>query len=737
MKNRKLELLAPAGSFESLKAAVSAGADAVYMGGGRFGARAYAQNPQGESLLDAIDYAHLRGVKVYLTVNTLLKEDELEQELYEYLKPCYEHGLDAVLVQDLGVLCAIRSWFPDLPVHASTQMTLCGSGGVEFLKELGIERAVLSRELSLKEIQAIHEETGMELETFVHGALCYCYSGQCLFSSILGGRSGNRGRCAQPCRLSYQAVSGDGRVLTGEQPLLSPKDICALDLLPKIAEAGVYSLKIEGRMKRPEYTAGVVRIYRKYVDRYVAHGAEGYRVEEADRKELLLLFNRDGFSDGYYEQHNGRNMMALEQKKASDQEKRAYEERIQTLREAYVEQEKKIPIRGSLYAEEGKPMRFVLSVKAGDTVCETEVYGAVPELAKNRPMEEEQFRKQMRKMGNCPFEWEDLHLEIKGSLFVPVAALNTLRRDGMESLENKILEQFRRVCPENGQNRSALPETEKAKTNTGRLHISVETRAQLEAVLAFAQKEETALEAVYAEAAALEQDLLENGSALREASDRTGGWKIYVLLPPVFRLASKKRYEAEWEKWKELPIDGFVIRNLEEYTFLKEHDWQKELLLDHNVYTMNRRSRAYWRKAGVQRLTNPLELNARELKGISDKDAIQVVYGRYPMMVTAGCLHKTLEKCGGQMEQWTLKDRYRKEFPVKNFCRDCYNVIYNSQPLYLLDKKDELESLGAGAYRLMFTTESKNETRKVLEQWLTGASCEASFTRGHFKRGVE
>ncbi len=321
MREKKLEVLAPAGSFESLRAAVNAGADAVYMGGSRFGARAYAQNPEGENLLAAIDYAHLHGVRLYLTVNTLLKTRELEQELYDYLLPCYEHGLDAVLVQDMGVLKAVREWFPDLPVHASTQMTLNGVGGVKVLKELGAERAVLSRELSLNEIAVISRETGMELETFVHGALCYCYSGQCLFSSILGGRSGNRGRCAQPCRLAYSAVDEKGKNLTGEQTLLSPKDICALDLIPEIAKAGVYSLKIEGRMKRPEYTAGVVRIYRKYVDQYLQYGEENYKVVEADRRELLLLFNRDGFSEGYYRQHNGKNMMALKNAEASEQEK--------------------------------------------------------------------------------------------------------------------------------------------------------------------------------------------------------------------------------------------------------------------------------------------------------------------------------------------------------------------------------------------------------------------------------
>ena len=411
MRGKKLEVLAPAGSFESLRAAVNAGADAVYMGGSRFGARAYAQNPEGENLLAAIDYAHLHGVRLYLTVNTLLKTRELEQELYDYLLPCYEHGLDAVLVQDMGVLKAVREWFPDLPVHASTQMTLNGVGGVKVLKELGAERAVLSRELSLNEIAVISRETGMELETFVHGALCYCYSGQCLFSSILGGRSGNRGRCAQPCRLAYSAVDEKGKSLTGEQTLLSPKDICALDLIPEIAKAGVYSLKIEGRMKRPEYTAGVVRIYRKYVDQYLQYGEENYKVAEADRRELLLLFNRDGFSEGYYRQHNGKNMMAL---KNSEQEKRAYEELIARIHKEYVETEQKVRINGCLSACEGKPMSLVLTAEKHPKIS-ARVEGEVPQKAQNRPMEEAQFAKQLRKTGNTSFEWEHLEIHLEGN----------------------------------------------------------------------------------------------------------------------------------------------------------------------------------------------------------------------------------------------------------------------------------------------------------------------------------
>ncbi len=288
------ELLAPAGSYDSLKAAVSAGADAVYLGGSRFGARAYADNFSEDELCRAIRYAHLHSCNLYLTVNTLLKDQELE-ELGTYLRPYYETGLDGVIVQDLGVVSYIRDYFPELPVHASTQMTILGAGGAAFLKELGVTRIVTARELSLEEIREIHETVDIEIESFIHGALCYCYSGQCLFSSMLGGRSGNRGRCAQPCRLPYQVKAG-GKVLNSSEEayLLSPKDMCTIELLPKILEAGVCSLKIEGRMKRPEYTAGVVRIYRKYLDRYLEYGREGYQVKKEVFPKDIIRCETDG-----------------------------------------------------------------------------------------------------------------------------------------------------------------------------------------------------------------------------------------------------------------------------------------------------------------------------------------------------------------------------------------------------------------------------------------------------------
>lgn len=319
-----IELLAPAGSYEAVEAAFKAGADAVYLGGQKFGARAYAENLDQDQMIQAIDNTHLHEKKLYLTVNTLLKNKEMERELYDYLLPYYEAGLDAVIVQDLGVLSFIKTHFPDIHIHASTQMTITGPESARLLKEAGASRVVTARELSLEEIRKIYQETHMEIESFVHGALCYCYSGQCLMSSLFGGRSGNRGRCAQPCRLPYQ-VYRDGKQLNDARTgyPLSPKDMCTVRILPQILEAGVHSLKIEGRMKKPEYTAGVVAIYRKYLDRYL-EGEKNPVVSKEDYQILLDIYNRDGFHESYYKQRNGREMMALrnEKKSISGEEKR-------------------------------------------------------------------------------------------------------------------------------------------------------------------------------------------------------------------------------------------------------------------------------------------------------------------------------------------------------------------------------------------------------------------------------
>lgn len=316
--NRNIEILAPAGSYEGMRAAMNAGYDAVYIGGSSFGARAYANNLDEDTLLRAIDEAHIRNKRIYLTVNTLVKEDERLEKLDRYLDRFYERGLDAVIVQDLGVLHYIHRNFPDLPIHASTQMTLTMAEGANLLKGYNVTRLVTSRELSFKEIRAIRDNTDMEIETFVHGALCYCYSGQCLMSSMIGGRSGNRGRCAQPCRMSYQFYSENSRISNDEETyLLSPKDINTVAYIPELIEAGVDSFKIEGRMKRPEYAAAVTSIYRKYVDYYLEQGKDKYKdiiksdIFNQDMMDLMDIYNRGGFSGGYGKTYNGKKMMSL------------------------------------------------------------------------------------------------------------------------------------------------------------------------------------------------------------------------------------------------------------------------------------------------------------------------------------------------------------------------------------------------------------------------------------------
>ena len=316
LKKQEIELLSPAGSYEGFEAAIGAGADAVYVGGPDFGARAYAQNFTQEELIRAIRTAHIHGRKLYLTVNTLLKNREIREKLFDSLKPLYEAGLDAVIVQDLGVFQFIRRNFPDMHIHASTQMAVTGPEGMKFLEEQGAARVVAARELSLEELAAMHKESSIEIEAFVHGALCYSLSGQCLMSSILGGRSGNRGRCAQPCRLPYQVRKGEDRKFPKTEDLcpLSLKDICTLDILPEIVEAGVMSLKIEGRMKQPGYTAGVTGMYRKYLD-ILLENRQNYQVTDKDRKYLLDIFNRGGSCTGYYKQHNGPSMMAFSNEK--------------------------------------------------------------------------------------------------------------------------------------------------------------------------------------------------------------------------------------------------------------------------------------------------------------------------------------------------------------------------------------------------------------------------------------
>jgi putative protease len=728
MRAVQTELLAPAGSYESMKAAVSAGADAVYIGGSRFGARAYADNLGEEEMLRAIDYAHLYGVSLYMTVNTLVKEKELS-DLFDYLNPYYKQGLDGVIVQDLGVLSYIQEAFPKLPIHASTQMTITGAYGAKMLKRMGVKRVVPARELSLEEIERIHEQVDIEIESFVHGALCYCYSGQCLLSSLIGGRSGNRGRCAQPCRLPYDVMKNGRSCLPKDQRyVMSLKDLCTLDSLPQLLEAGICSLKIEGRMKSPRYTAGVVSIYRKYVDLYKKYGVREYRVDEKDKKILLDLFDRGGLTDGYYKQHNGKDMIALGEKPAFRQ---GNQELFDYLDKTYVNRDLKEDITGILMVKEGQEVRLTLEKKRGEKDYVVEVEGPKVQTALNQPLTEEGLRRQMEKTGNTPFQFKSLKTDIEGNGFLPVQALNELRRKGLKKLQAQLLAPYQR---ENGFRPGKSSEKENGQGEM-KLHALVSDTSQFFCVLR--QKEVSEIE--------IESDLCEPENWKQMVKDCHGAGKRCVLaMPFIFRSMAEQFFNTNARFWKEAGFDGILVRSLEEVEYLKEQKAAVPLYGDHTLYCFNKRAATILRDLGLKRMTLPLELNSVELEQVGCEEFELVSYGFLPVMISAQCIQKTTGTCTGKEQILYMRDRTGKDLMVKNHCRFCYNTIYNPSPLSLLDQEKLIRRLGPEALRLQFTREQEETTEAVIQSFAESfvhgkiiKPLNMDFTRGHFKRGVE
>ena len=752
MKEKKrAELLAPAGSFASLKAAVAAGADAVYMGGARFGARAYAQNADQDEMIAAIEYAHLHGCRLYMTVNTLFKDNELG-ELYEYLLPYYKAGLDGVIVQDLGALSFIREHFPGIELHASTQMTITSVYGAKELKRLGCCRVVPAREVSLEEIRRIYDETGMDIETFVHGALCYCYSGQCLMSSLIGGRSGNRGRCAQPCRLPYRVYEQENGTAVNKEDqkcVLSMKDLCTLDILPQILEAGVFSLKIEGRMKSPRYTAGVVRIYRKYLDRYLEYGSEGYYVEPEDKKELLDLFDRGGFTSGYYTRHNGRDMIALKEK---PEFRETNKELFDFLDREYVETEKKEPVEGYAYLAEGLPS--VLTLTCGD--ISVTVSGQEPQAAKNQPMTREKVIRQLGKTGATAFEFTELEAEVCGALFLPVQALNELRREGFEALTEAIHNQWRRKAPEAGEVQNGADSGEKSSRAAGcagpvpdesagkrpmYLTVSAETGDQLSAALAVPEVRRICLDA----SSFQPERWAEFVQLIHQA-----GKECYLTLPHIFRTHAIGFFRTYRSCLEQAGFDGLLIRAFEEIQWMREEQISFSASFDASVYAWNHGAVHTLKEEQAAFITAPWELNSRELEPVFEAcrreglPAELIVYGRAPMMVSAQCITKTVKGCSKCPSLLWMKDRTGARLPVQNHCAFCYNTILNPLPVSLHGCADSVKRLAPEGLRLCFTIETGEETKAVLNafaaEFIRGENAEppfTEFTRGHFRRGVE
>lgn len=705
MRNKDFELLAPAGNLEILKGVIESGADAVYVGGSMFGARAYANNFTEEELLEAIDFAHLRGVKVYLTVNTLIKNSEFSK-LYDYLLVYYKRGLDAVIVQDLGVVKAIHEYFPSMEIHTSTQMTVTGADGVRFLSQFGVTRVVMAREVSLAEMKRIHEETGMELEAFVHGALCYSYSGQCLFSSILGGRSGNRGRCAQPCRLPY-TVEGKK-----DEYILSLKDMCGIKALDKLHDAGVYSLKIEGRMKQLEYACGVVKYYRSYID-------SKKPVSDADYDRIKALGNRCGFTDRYYFDHNGSDMVTyVKPNFVSNAAEPSPEKR-------------KLSIEGELVLREGEPGS--ITVKRGDVTYKASIEPVSAAL--KAPLDKKAAIDRINKTGDTDFEFSHIKAQIGENVFVPNGALNKLRRDAISGLCDKLLKKYYRNDARYADmsRLTALPElvvksdaAHDEAINDYTTICSCMTRAQLDTLIGY-----ECFDVFY-----LDFDMYDRNTLIQQFADDVKSLtkqnkKVYLMMPTIFRADSSDYFVSIAKELDKVSFEGFVVKNYEELYLTENLFTGKKVILDHNMYTFNDVSRSVFFEHGVSGDTVPLELNSKEIMHRNNIGSQMIVYGYYPLMTTANCVHKNTKGCDKKQKLIYLKDRYNKSFAVCNNCKECYNTIYNSLPTMLTKNISKLKEAGIRSFRYSFTIETPKQIKAVMDDKV------AEYTNGHYKRGVE
>lgn len=722
-RGKKPEILAPAGSMEGFRAALAAGADAAYLGGTRFGARAYAGNLSDAEILEAIDYAHLHGRKLYLTVNTLVKNSEF-RALYDYLTPFYEAGLDAVIVQDYGVLKLVNDCFEKLAVHASTQMTITHGDYIDFLRKYNVTRIVPARELSIGELIKLHEYApDMELECFVHGALCYSYSGQCLISSFLGGRSGNRGRCAGTCRLTYEAAGG-------KRALLSLKDLCALEILPDLLDAGVYSLKIEGRMKSAEYAAGVTAMYRKYVDRYLSGGRSGYRVDEDDIRKLLLLFDRGGMTTGYYFIRNQAEMVADTAKSDKSQKEKADYENF--IKSRYIGKNLKEKVKVSVKLLQGKNAVLSLEDEEGHLVS---AEGGPVWRAENRPLSEADIARQTGRFGSTDYEADSLAIEADEHIFMPNKALNELRRQAVRELNEARLRAYRR-----GQ---AKPFWEQSVKNKARF-LEKEAFAPKISVRATTYEQACAAAAAGADRIYAETELM-SMEQLQEIRRRcaVSGIQCFLAMPRIMREGRFAFLEKNLETLQNMRFDGFLIRNMAEYEYLRKNNFTGRFAADYTMYAFNDGAVRALTDCGFAEITYSAELNAGELSGLDVPVGREfIVYMRTPLMISAGCIDRTLGGCHAPDSAFgVIKDRKKAPLLYLSCCKYCYTMIYNSVPTVLTDRGDALKRLAPDYLGLAFADENASQAAGAIDAARRGGAIDfaqnAGFTRGHFIHGVE
>ena len=692
-----MEILSPAGSPEAVRAAVYAGADAVYLGYGPFNARRNARNFDAAELQEAIALCHLYGVKVYLTLNTLASDREVAQAAQVAVEAS-RLGVDAILVQDMGLLQVVRQVAPDVHLHASTQMTIHNLDGVKKCADLGLTRAVLSRELSAKEISYICAHSPIEIETFVHGALCMCYSGQCFFSSVLGGRSGNRGLCAQPCRLSY------GWKGKADRYPLSLKDMSLAGHLNQLQDMGVACAKIEGRMKRPEYVWVVTKIYADAL-------REGREPTAEEVAQLTAAFSRQGFTDGYFTGRKGAEMFGVREVQPEPKELFA------AARAGYDKPTQLVPVTLTAHIQAGAPASLTLADGDGHTVTVT---GPVPEPARTRPLEAEDVAAQLSKTGGTPYRVETRGVEVGEGLSLPRSALNALRREGVEQLSA----QRTALPPRRHFPYEPLP---RVKTPTGApaLHVTLRSASQCSPALLDTRPARIALPV---DEAASHPDVV--------AQVIAQGIQPAVVLPRICWDGEMDTLNAQLTACREQGISHALVGNLglldvaKHLGFTLHGDFGLEVFNSHSVDA--------YRELGLESLTASFELKLAQIRDLSKTLPVELVaYGRLPLMVTENCAMKAGagQCCCGSGN--TLTDRRGAGFPVLK-AWGCRNEIFNADTLFLADKAGDYLRAGVSVLQLLFTTEdAQTVADMVLRYQGVGNAVPASYTRGLYYRDVE
>ena len=780
----KIELLAPAGSMESLIAAITNGADAIYLGGNKFSARAYASNFDNETMEKAVDYAHGYGVKVYVTINTLIKENEF-QEAMDYVGFLYRIGVDALIIQDTGIVNKIREDYPDFEIHASTQMSIHNGEGALFFRDNGFLRIVLSRELSLDEIKYISKDLGIETEIFVHGALCVCYSGQCLMSSLIGGRSGNRGRCAQSCRLPYTLIrESDGKEIKGY--LLSPKDICTIDNVEDLIESGTSSLKVEGRMKRPEYVAGVIESYRSVIDGVY----NKKKLSQADnKKKLMKLFNREGFSSAYLYKNVGKDMMAYKNPKNTGilmgevlkngevllkedvslqdgvtngedgftitkiflnnqevQEAKAGS-KVKLLPRKYKANDKLFKTSDAKLLNELKvayedmyARKIDLTAKVKfvvDSPIEIDVeyngriytkQGDAVQKAVNKPLTKERVADNLKKSGDIAYKIGDITFTEFEDGFMPMSAINNLRREVLEEIRAYEIGKHKRSL--GGKNYEREDAKERNLPNT---LFCINTDEQLNAV-------------IESEVPAIALDIFgkNKGALNKNHINKLGdfGGEVYIKVPTIIKEEFDvvcKIVDGALSK-----VTGLVTANA---GIINRYKNKTKIIGDYKLNLFNGNSVKFYNKH-IDGSCLSLELNKKEITQLLKKynEGTQFyVYGKPEVMVSEYCPigstfggKATNRECDNQCvsTNFILKDRVNQNNAIKTdiFCR---SHIYNTVPVNLINEMEEIKSMGINSFRIDLIDENYSESLDVIDSVINGTRLEGSYTKGQFRRGVE